>query len=498
VTTRPPLPQKVWDTVTDQTRLEVLRSLGALGGPPDPDFDRLVNLAGSLLNAPIALVTLLDTERQWFLAHAGTEQREAAVGTSFCAHAIDDREHEAFVVLDASQDARFAQNPLVTGPLGLRFYAGSPLSVRGQRVGTLCVFDSKPRTDISPLLQSQLSDLAGIASSLLELKDEARVRARTAAALMREEWRHALTLEAGKVGSWIWDLRTDEIEANDILRPMFGIATRDKFKVDAIFSAIREDDLPAVRQALDTAFTEGTEYVHEFRIAKTGRWLLGRGRVYQRDVNGKPLVMMGINLDITETKQGAEHTRQLLLELNHRVKNTLAMIQALARQTLRPGGDPEQAFAAFTGRLRTLTETHSLLSDGDWAGIGLLQLIAIQVQPLVAAGTGQLELQGPDVLLAPDQALGLGLVLNELASNATRYGALSVPGGKVSIEWSTDGRRLDLSWIERGGPQVVTVGRKGVGSVLIERSLDKLLTSTVSLTLGKDGAEARISLPLGS
>jgi two-component sensor histidine kinase len=476
----------------------MLAALSVLDSDPDPDFDRLTRLASQIFDVPVALITLLDVERQWFMSKAGLDDDGTATDISFCAHTIASK-HDYMVVEDTTLDERFADNPLVTGPHHVRFYAGAPVVVRGQRIGALCVLAPQAKHDVPQKQLQQLADLAATASSLFELKDEARVRARTAAALIREEWRHALTLEAGRVGSWVWDLRTDEVVANDILRRMFELPVDVPMTGRDMLGNVHVADRPGVDEALRAAFDDGIDYVSEFRVDPTGRWLLGRGRVYQRDGNGKPLIMMGVHLDLTETREAAEHTRLLLRELNHRVKNTLAMIQSLARQTMRRNPDPERFIDAFSGRLRTLSESHALLSDRDWSGIGLLELVGLQVRGDVDLQAEQIELNGEDVFLPPDHALGLGLVLHELASNAARFGALSVPEGRVVIRWikrQAPDLRVELQWTETGGPPVVEPQEYGLGGKLIERSLAKVLDSSVELTFPQTGVEARISFPL--
>src|SRR5690606_40336261 len=118
----------------------------------------------------------------------------------------------------------FRDNALVEGEPNIRFYAGAPIMVGGHKVGTICALSANPRTGMTPEMLEQLRDLGRMGSSMLALKDEARVRARTADALVREEWRHALTLEAGKVGSWVWDVRGGQLSCNDMFRRMFGLA----------------------------------------------------------------------------------------------------------------------------------------------------------------------------------------------------------------------------------------------------------------------------------
>lgn len=492
---RSSLPKAVRDSVANQKRRQTLADLQQLDSENDPDFDRLTRLAAGIFGTPISLVTLVDIDRQWFKSRHGTEMTETPIELSFCAHAIAEKGAETMVVLDTTADARFIDNALVSGDEHIRFYAGAPITVHGEKLGTLSVLDRAPRQEVSTQHLNELRDLAALASSLFELKDEARVRARTTAELIREEWRHALTLEAGQVGSWVWDMTTDTVTANDIIRRMYGLDPVKPIVSDDFFSAVIDEDLPATKAALQATFDDGVDYVTEFRV-KSGRWISSRGRVYQRNAQGEPLVMMGVNIDITDARKAAEHTRHLLRELNHRVKNTLAMTQSLARQTLKRSPNPQDFIEAFSGRLRTLSDAHTLLADRDWAGIGMVELVDSQLGPYVIYGDEQLTVGGEDVELPPDHALGLGIILHELASNAARYGALSVDGGKLSVLWTVENGEVRLKWRESGGPAVAENRESGFGSRLIQRSLDKILGSRVDLDFAPSGVQAEISFPL--
>jgi len=241
------------------------------------------------------------------------------------------------------------------------------------------------------------------------------------------------------------------------------------------------------------------DYKAEARVASSGRWLTMRGRVYQRDAEGNPLVMMGASIDISESKQSAEHTRLLLRELNHRVKNTLAMIQSVARQTIRQNPDPKDFIEAFSGRLRTISEAHVLLADRDWSGVQLYEVIASQLGSNFRSNPDRADVRGDDVTLPADHALGLGLILHELTTNAHRYGAWSDDEGTVSIDWDIKKepvRGLSLTWRERGGPAVSKPDEYGLGARLIERSLAKVLDSEVKLNFEPDGVTASIWMPL--
>lgn len=466
-------------------RLQVLRDLDVPEGMGDADFNRLTRLAARLLEAPVSLLVLVDADREYFASRYGTDATSSPLG--FAAHTIAGA--APLVVPDALADDRFP------APEAYRFYAGAPIAVNGERLGALCVLDHSPRLGIDEHRLDQLADLAGVASSLFELKHEANVRARTATELIREEWRHALTLEAGHVGSWVWDVPTGAVTGNDIVRRMYGLDPVKQITADDFFAAVAEDHLPAVRAALQATFDDGVDYVAEFRV-KSGRWISSRGRVYQRNARSEPLVMMGVSLDITQARRAADHTRHLLRELNHRVKNTLAMTQALARQTLKQSDNAQEFIDAFSGRLRTLADAHALLADHDWSGIGITELVDSQVAPYSIADPARVKVLGEDVELPPDHALGLGIVLHELASNAARFGALSSGGGTVRIAWEVKDRELHLTWTESGGPRVPPERATGFGSRLIQRSLDKILGSSVSLDFAPEGVEARVSFPL--
>jgi PAS domain S-box-containing protein len=188
---------------------------------------------------------------------------------------------------------------------------------------------------------------------------------------------------------------------------------------------------------------------------------------------GKTIAVSTTIEDITERRSWEK--RQLLMnrELSHRVKNTLAVIQAMARHTLRSAADPAAFTAAFEGRLRALSISHNLLTSSQWEGAEIGELAREQLGPH-ASGAGRIRLEGPSLLIPPGMATTLGLVVHELATNAAKYGALSVPAGKVIVNWrvepGTPQRSLVIEWTEQGGPVVEPPERRGFGSVLIENS----------------------------
>lgn len=495
------LPADVSRVVIDPDRLAVLQGLDAVDTASDPDFDRITALAASIIEAPVALVTLVDINRQWFKARIGLDEKETPTSISFCAHAIAAGD-DPMVVTDATLDPRFAGNPLVTGRQHIRFYAGVPMVVAGARIGTLCVLDREPRAYPPADRLVQLKTLADIAAGLFTLKDATRNGAIAKAELAREEKRRAIALDAASLASWAWDIRTDMIECDTLLAELFDLPPSNRLKARDILRAIDPRDVYQTETRFRDALSGSDDYFGEYRVKgfHPPRWIATRGRVVERDNEGKPTLIFGVNYDITERKLGDERQRLLLRELNHRVKNTLATVQALATQTVRHARQPSEFLEAFSARLQALGAAHSLLSDREWRGIGISELARIEVKPFDTGDQPRIAISGPDVLLSPDQAVGLGLILHELASNAMKHGSLSVPSGKVDLDWKTQGRkgarRLVLTWRETGGPEVQPPDRQGFGSILIRRSLAKVIDSDVTHEFRPGGVFAEISMPL--
>lgn len=175
-------------------------------------------------------------------------------------------------------------------------------------------------------------------------------------------------------------------------------------------------------------------------------------------------------IDVTERRRAEQTQRLLIGELNHRVKNTLATVQAIASQGLRHARSPKYFQEAFTGRLQALSRAHSLLSATTWESASLRRLVGEQVA-IGAIGEDRLVLEGHDVNLPPELALRFSLILHELATNANKYGALSNETGTVRLSWHRRGDWLVLSWVERGGPPVQAPEQRGFGSTLIRESM---------------------------
>jgi len=198
--------------------------------------------------------------------------------------------------------------------------------------------------------------------------------------------------------------------------------------------------------------------------------------------------------DIAQQIQ-AQTTRELLVnELNHRIKNTLASVQAIAQQTLHGTNDPAKFSKKFLGRIQSLARVHSLLTEENWQGAGLAELVRDQLLEGTADET-RLDARGPAIRLAPQMTLHLALMLHELGMNSAKYGALSAPEGSIAITWSVKDNTLVLKWVERGGPSVTAPISRGFGTTLIEQSARSEGGSASMLCEG-DGVSWEIVLPL--
>lgn len=216
--------------------------------------------------------------------------------------------------------------------------------------------------------------------------------------------------------------------------------------------------------------------------------------VYQPIVEGDGSVS-GVfveGVDITEQVQAQDQQRLLLDELNHRVKNTLATVQAISQQTLRGATDPAAFAKAFEARLLALSQTHNALTDGQWAGASLSHILELELQPY---GPERVSLDGPDVHLPARMALSLGMVFHELATNAAKYGALS-RDGRLSVSWRREAEGLAFVWRETGGPPVTTPTRRGFGSRLVERSIVSELRGALDVDYRPEGLVCQFRTPM--
>jgi PAS domain S-box-containing protein len=218
-----------------------------------------------------------------------------------------------------------------------------------------------------------------------------------------------------------------------------------------------------------------------------------------RDVTGDIIGLTCAAVDVTGRKEGEAQLRLLMREVTHRSKNLLAVIQAMARQTARGTLSVDAFLDQFSARLQALATSHDLLVQESWYGASLYELVRSQIGHHLDQRGSQVSMDGPPVLLRPEAAQNLGLALHELATNAAKYGALSVPKGKVSITWckvqKQNGRGVEITWTEVDGPQVEEPQRRGFGTLVIKRNLSRALDADVDLSFPSEGVRCVISIP---
>ncbi len=258
---------------------------------------------------------------------------------------------------------------------------------------------------------------------------------------------------------------------------------------------------------LDQVLTSGEAFAAKARpiLLRTGAGELEKRYldfVYQ-PIFGPEGVATGIFVqghDVTEHRIAEEHRQLLVNELNHRVKNTLAIVQAIAGQTFRGNEALEEARDAFTARLMSLSRTQDILTVERWRGADLRRVVAEGVDHH-AGGGDRISLEGPAIRLSPRAATAMAMAIHELCTNAAKYGALSVPEGRVDIAWRIDRppddeERFSLRWKEIDGPPVEKPARKGFGSRLIERNLASELSGEASIAYEPGGILCVIEAPL--
>jgi two-component sensor histidine kinase len=224
-----------------------------------------------------------------------------------------------------------------------------------------------------------------------------------------------------------------------------------------------------------------------------------RGRAAYDD-DGTPVRMTGVSLDNTARKTADEGRRLLLDELNHRVKNTLATVQSIALQSVRMA-DAATFEHTFLSRIAALAQAHDLLTEVAWEGADLNEVIARTLAPHAPEGQAdRIHFSGPGVQLGPNAAVSLTMAFHELATNACKYGSLSVSAGRVDVTWSADRSHdptaVEINWTESGGPEVSPPTRRGFGSRLVERGLAREFDGEVQLIFEPQGLRCHMRLPL--
>jgi PAS domain S-box-containing protein len=307
-------------------------------------------------------------------------------------------------------------------------------------------------------------------------------------ALRESASRLDLAVTAHGIGIFDWSVPSGELVWSAQEEELFGLAPGSfGGGISDWEAAVHPDDLPPTKASIASAMAERRERLDFcFRICRADgevRWIEGSARfLYAED--GTPLRVVGTSIDVTERRRADEHQKLLVNELNHRVKNTLAIIQGIAQQSFRGADVPAGLCDAFEGRLAALSAAHSVLTRESWEAASIGQIVADAVEPL---GRCRFSIEGPELRLPPKTAVALALATHELGTNAAKYGALSVPEGRVEVRWAADGRRFTFAWRESGGPPVASPTRRGFGTRMIERALAAEFDGEVAIRFEREG-----------
>jgi PAS domain S-box-containing protein len=331
---------------------------------------------------------------------------------------------------------------------------------------------------------------------------ESRVSERTAALeasnarLLQSEQGRSLALAAGDMGSWNYDFASDLWTWDEGHRRIFGVERDFAPTLDSIRRAVHPDDLAA----MSGAFAELSEAKNtcrtELRVIRPNGEIrsCAIAAVAGYDEAARMVRVSGVITDITDRKDAEMRQMLLAREVDHRARNALAIVQAIIR--LAKADTIDGYVHAVEGRIRALAQTHELLSQSRWQGADVLRLVNEEVAPY-RTGANTVVIEGPSVLVAPESAQSIALILHELATNAAKYGALSARNGRLDINWASENGRMTLDWTESGGPRVQPPSSTGFGMKIIHAHLNSAEKGRAEFDWRAEGLHCRIVIPCG-
>ena len=355
-----------------------------------------------------------------------------------------------------------------------------------------------------PMAERILSAQAGILAVslcsyvLAALFEERR---RHEAMLTESEARLQEALTAGGVAAFDWEASSDKSRRSDNAALILDFDPKQNFGGAEFFARVHPNDRSQLLAQLHDLHPERPILDSTFRfVRQDGReiWLEQTAKA-EFDSTGRLVRMRGLTLDITDRKHAEQRQDLLIAELDHRVKNVLARVAVVARQTREGSNTMDQFVESLDGRIQSMAAAHSLLSQTRWRGVGLNDLVRDQLAPY--AVQANVKIAGPNIVLSATATQALAMVLHELATNAAKYGALST-AGVVSVTWHkpvADGTTTNLIviWREHGGPQVTAPVQSGFGTSLIRDLIPHELGGRVDLVFEPAGVFCLIDIPLG-
>jgi PAS domain S-box-containing protein len=434
----------------------------------------------------------------------------------------------AFVCVAVATALRVALDPYLVGAQFITFFPAIVITtlISGFGAGFFCAALSTAAADFFVLeprwaFSFSVEDPANVADLLLfgplasycviiitrmriAIEREQAERALRASKdrLQASKDRLQLALSAAHLGWWQYDpLRrtgSGDARANEIHD--FDIAEDEEVALEELLKRVHPDDVGMVEAAIGTALepADPKPYAHEYRIRRRDgsiRWVETHGLAYfgkagaERRVTG----FVGTLADITERKEREEREHLLMREINHRAKNMLSVVDAIAHQTAAK--TPEDFVERFSERIQALSANQDLLIRNEWHGVAAEDLVRAQLAPFADLIGSRIVVRGPKLRLNAASAQAIGLALHELTTNAGKYGALSKNTGRLDVGWWTEGETFAMSWTERDGPQVSPPQRRGFGTVVMQEMAERSVGGKVVLDYAPSGVTWRLICP---
>jgi PAS domain S-box-containing protein len=324
-------------------------------------------------------------------------------------------------------------------------------------------------------------------------------RRQHAAALIESEERLQEALSAGGVTAFDWDLRTGVTRRSENAAQMLGFDPKNPLSATQFLERMHPDDLARYKALLQSVRPNRPSFAATFRFTRLDDreiWLEQASRA-EFDAAGRLVRIRGLTLDVTKRKQAEQHQAQLVAELDHRVKNVLARVAVVAMYTRQGSRSMDEFVKALDDRIQSMANAHVLLSQNRWHGVVLADLVHRQLAPY--ATDANTKIGGTHITLTPAATEAVAMVLQELVTNAAKYGALSNTDGRVLVNWECHDRdttNLIFEWREVGGPPVAAPTQSGYGTSLIRDLIPHELGGTVDLVFASDGVRCTIEIPL--
>jgi PAS domain S-box-containing protein len=327
------------------------------------------------------------------------------------------------------------------------------------------------------------------------------------AALFAERRRHEAVLReseaglqealtAGAVTAFEWDVRTGASRRSNNAAQILGFDSREDFPASRFLRHVHPDDRGQFKAHVRGVSPGKSSYALTFRFVRPDGqqvWLEETSRA-EFDAAGRFVLLKGLTRDITARKRAEERQDMLIAEFDHRVKNILARVAVVAMYTRQGSRSMDEFIQTLDGRIQSMATAHSLLSQSRWTGAGLADLVRHQLGPYTTEANTTV--QGPNVMLTAAATQAVAMVLHELVTNAAKYGALSSPDGRVSVEWEAPDGSLSIAWCETGGPRVAaSTPQSGYGTSLIRDLIPHELGGKVDLVMASEGVRCTIVIP---